>query len=59
MTRFLDRTGQVFGRLTALECVRKGKDSKWLCRCECGSTVIVFSTGLKSGTSASCGSQTS
>ena len=55
MSAFKDRTGQVFGRLTALECVQGGRSSKWRCRCECGSIVTVESGHLRQGNTKSCG----
>jgi hypothetical protein len=45
-----DLTGQVFGRLTALQRLPGGK---WLCRCECGSEKVVFGANLE--TTKSCG----
>jgi len=33
----IDRTGQIFGRLTVISFDRKqGKNDRWNCRCECG-----------------------
>ena len=48
----IDLTGQVFGRLTAIEHVTsKG----WRCRCECGTIKIVPGGNLRSGMTRSCG----
>lgn len=55
MGTIVDISGQVFGRLTVMSLTQGGKSSKWLCLCECGSTVSVFSTNLRGGHSASCG----
>ena len=43
MRKFMDLTGQQFGKLTVEELVGKDKyyDKLWKCRCECGNTVIV------------------
>ncbi len=58
----VDRTGQVFGRLTVMcqaESKRsetnKGNHARWRCRCECGSTVVVDVGNLRSGRTKSCG----
>jgi hypothetical protein len=53
----LDLTGQRFGRLSVIEFAGKAKNghSKWLCKCDCGSEVIVSYDGLKRGDSKSCG----
>lgn len=52
----IDRTGQQFGRLTAIEYAGfKKRRSLWLCRCECGNKVILTSTALVSGNTKSCG----
>ena len=49
--------GKTFGRLTAIKQYpekRKGY-IQWVCKCECGNTVIVRSDLLKSGAVRSCG----
>ena len=55
MTGFLDRTGQVFGRLTVKEVVKKGRNTVWRCQCECGTVVTVEVSSLRQGTTKSCG----
>lgn len=57
MNRFIDLTGQRFGRLTVIKRVENSKGGcvQWLCRCECGKRSIVASTNLKSGHTISCG----
>lgn len=51
-----DITGEKIGRLTVLERVDKdGKHSKWLCRCDCGKTVVVYGSNLTSQHTKSCG----
>lgn len=52
MPKFIDLTGQRFGRLTVLEY--KGK-SKWLCECDCGNKTTVYRHNLLGGTTRSCG----
>lgn len=56
MGKFIDLTGQKFGRLTVVkrvEDVRLGRP-RWLCKCDCGNECIVTSHNLKNGTK-SCG----
>ena len=50
-------TGQQFGRLLALGPIGRNKKSqiKWLCRCECGKTVVVEGGNLRGGHTQSCG----
>src|SRR5574343_102349 len=62
MGKFIDITGQVFGKLTVLERVEdklysKKKRVKWLCQCSCEdkTLVVVDSSNLKSGGTQSCG----
>lgn len=52
MGKFIDLTGQKFGRLTAIE---REKGSKWLCECDCGNIKIVSAEHLKCGHTKSCG----
>ena len=49
--------GQKFGRLTVIsEYGRyKKKQVQWLCKCECGNTVIATTGSLNSGNTTSCG----
>lgn len=55
--KFLDLTGQTFGRLIVLERVydHKNKGVYWLCLCECGNKKIIVSSSLKKGATKSCG----
>lgn len=59
MSRFIDLTGQVFGRLTVLRQAlkEKGKHTKWVCQCSCekGTIKIVDGSALRSGHTQSCG----
>lgn len=48
----IDISAQRFGRLTA---IRRAEGSRWLCRCECGSEVVVTTNALTSGNTSSCG----
>ena len=49
--------GQRFGRLVTIARVENGVGGKvrWLCRCDCGTEVEVFASGLRSGRTRSCG----
>ena len=61
MSRFMDLTGQVFGRLTAIKRVDVGvskdgrKVTKWFCSCSCGSTTEVCTSSLRQSETKSCG----
>ena len=55
--RFIDLTGQIFGRLTAISRAPndKNKNTMWNCKCICGSECIVNGYDLKIGHTQSCG----
>lgn len=57
MPRFQDLTGRRFGRwlVVRLQPKEKGKDRKYLCRCECGTEKVVAAQNLRNGKSSSCG----
>lgn len=56
-----DLTGQRFGRLTVVSLLpknewrRKGKETTWLCQCDCGQEHIVIGYDLTGGKTKSCG----
>jgi len=56
-TKTCDITGQVFGRLTALEPTKKRNNNfvVWRCQCECGNIAEVSASRLRSGNTKSCG----
>lgn len=56
MAKFVDLTGQRFGRLTVISRAENTKDGKarWLCECDCGNKTIVTTDSLKSGHTYSC-----
>ena len=56
-TTFIDLTGQTFGRLLVLERSfhKASIRARWLCKCNCGNTLIVRSGELRSGGTKSCG----
>jgi hypothetical protein len=56
----IDLTGQRFGKLIVLEKADKPKHLKnssiyWLCKCDCGGTIIGNSSDLRKGYLKSCG----
>lgn len=56
MPKFIDLTGQKFGKLTVVERVDNiGRDTAWLCLCECGSEAVATGHKLKSGNKKTCG----
>jgi hypothetical protein len=55
MGKFIDRTGQRYGRLVAIRRVgTKDNKAEWLCRCDCGREARVVTTSINAGTK-SCG----
>lgn len=61
MSRFIDLTGQRFGRLTVVEraenCVTPcgSQKTKWMCRCDCGNLIEILGDNLRNGRTSSCG----
>jgi predicted small secreted protein/transposase len=59
MGKFIDLTGQIFGKLTVIKQYddRIRKQRAWICKCNCGNSkeIIVTSGDLKSGNTKSCG----
>ena len=52
----MDLIGQRFGRLVVIErAENKGKQSAWICDCDCGNSRAFFQNNLLRGTSKSCG----
>lgn len=58
---FTDLTGKRFGRLTVIKQSNAPETNKnksatyWLCRCDCGSEVVVIAANLNNGHTQSCG----
>lgn len=52
-----DLTGRKFGKWTVIgfEGLNSRKESRWLCKCECGTERVVSRRGLAQGQSKSCG----
>lgn len=57
MGKFIDITGQRFGRLKVIELVSKNNrgQTRWLCECICKNERIVQGSNLKNGNTKSCG----
>lgn len=57
MSRSVNISGQVFGRLTAIEACGYNKHGKtmWRCVCSCGGERFVVAGDLRSGNTKSCG----
>ena len=57
MGKFIDLTGQKFGRLIALQKTDKKKGNEWLwqCKCDCGNKCEVTGVRLRTGQTKSCG----
>ena len=57
MGKFIDLTGQKFGRLTVIERAKNTKHgaARWRCKCKCGKETIVIGDELRKGATRSCG----
>lgn len=57
MGKFIDLTGEKYGKLTVLK--REGKDRQkcllWKCKCDCGNEIIVRGSSLRNSHTQSCG----
>ena len=53
----IDLRGKTFGKLTVLQrdLTSGSSKAKWICRCECGNTISVYSDSLRAGKTRSCG----
>ena len=57
-SRFIDLTGQKFGRLTVIKREypnNKWGRARWLCKCNCGKDKIIAGEQLRQGKTQSCG----
>lgn len=56
MGKFVDLTGQKYGRLTVLSRSPEiGYKIKWNCSCECGGSIVARGNDLRNGGTSSCG----
>lgn len=57
MGKFIDLTGQKFGRLTVVKRLPNNKYhyAMWECKCDCGNIVKISSNSLRSKNTKSCG----
>ena len=56
MGKFIDLTNRRFEHWTVLcRAEKRGSESYWICKCDCGRTKVVVSSSLRNGTSKSCG----
>lgn len=54
--KFIDLTGQKFGRLTVIKRMPTvNKRTLWCCLCDCGNKTVVESYNLRTGHTSSCG----
>lgn len=57
--KYVDLTGQKFGRLTVIERAERrtghGEHAHWVCMCDCGKVTVVKSSDLTCGKTKSCG----
>jgi hypothetical protein len=55
--RFIDLTGERFEKWLVMSRAQSDKNgiTRWLCRCDCGRSALVYGISLKSGRSRSCG----
>lgn len=57
MGKFIDLTGQRFGKLVVKERAPNNRfgGARWLCQCDCGKQSVVTAGELKRGHAKSCG----
>ena len=57
MGKFIDLTGQRFGKLVVKERAPNNRfgGARWLCQCDCGNTTVVAGQELRRGGTKSCG----
>ena len=54
--KLIDLTGQRFGRLVVIKrAENQGRQTKWLCKCDCGNVVAVMGSRLRGNITHSCG----
>lgn len=57
MSKYIDITGQKFGKLTVFKRVENDKNLRavWECKCDCGKVTTVSGKNIRSGNTKSCG----
>ena len=57
MAKYIDLTGQRFGKLVVRERAKNSPsgNARWLCQCDCGNSTTVDGSRLRSGRTQSCG----
>lgn len=57
MYKYIDITGQRFGRITvvSLHEINKNRTASWNCLCDCGVKRVIIGTSLRKGVTVSCG----
>lgn len=57
MGKFIDLTGQKFGKLKVLQRIENNKNNQiqWLCKCDCGNYHKTTTHNLRAGSCKSCG----
>lgn len=55
MTKFIDLTGNKYGRLTVISKASGKSRTSWTCRCDCGNEITVIGSYLTTGDTTSCG----
>lgn len=53
--KFIDETGNKYGRLTVIRRDGNSSPAKWICQCECGNICSVIGSQLRFGNTNSCG----
>ena len=57
MSPRIDETGKKYGRLLVLHTASNigRRETRWVCRCDCGTQTVVRSRNLRHGRTRSCG----
>lgn len=56
MPKIVNLVGKKFGKLTAEKVAAVGlAGNRWICKCTCGETTVVYASNLQSGKVKSCG----
>lgn len=58
MQKTKDEKGKKYGKLLVLfeaEKPNSSRQTRWVCRCDCGKTAVVVGSSLRRGSAQSCG----